>query len=155
MEVIIKKATLKDAAVANQFLTKLIHDEKQYDENINENCIVSNCYENFMENENNCILLAIVGNKIVGYLYGYIVDNGDAYLEKVSMLEAMFIEQEYRLQQIGHKLIQEFKNWSRHKKARYMELKVCAQNEIARSLYQKEGFHVVKYVMTTKLEEEK
>lgn len=41
MNVLIKKATINDVDIANQYLTKLIRDEKQYDKNINENCVVN------------------------------------------------------------------------------------------------------------------
>ena len=56
---------MADVKIANSFLTKLIHDEKKYDSNINENCIISSFYENFVENEQNCILpLILIWNSV-------------------------------------------------------------------------------------------
>ena len=40
MQFIIEKASFNDAKKANDLLTKLIIDEKKYDKNINEKCIV-------------------------------------------------------------------------------------------------------------------
>ena len=40
MDLKITKSTYEDAKKVNKLLTKLIVDEKKYDENINENCVV-------------------------------------------------------------------------------------------------------------------
>ena len=153
MEVTIKKATKENVFVANDFLTQLIRDEKQYDKNINQDCKVLNCYENFIDNDNNCILFAFVDDEIVGYLYGYVIDGGDAYLEKVSQLEAMYVKDIYRGNKIGSMLMKEFKNWSNKKNVRYIELKVCTSNKNAICLYQREGFSTIKYIMTLDMED--
>ncbi len=152
MDITIRKANNDDAKKANEFLTKLIQDEKKYDKNINENCIVNNLYENFIGSENNCILIAEDNKKnTVGYLYGYLIDNGDVYIKKSTMLEAMFVDKNYRGEKIGYKLIEEFKKWSKYIKASYIELKVCNDNNSAISLYQKQGFKSVKTTMVLEI----
>lgn len=55
---IIRRATIKDVKELNNLLTLLIRDEKQYDENINEEFVVTNMYENYIEDTTRCILVA-------------------------------------------------------------------------------------------------
>ena len=47
MAIKIVNADRKTALVANELLTKLIKDEKKYDDNINEYCVVKSLYEKF------------------------------------------------------------------------------------------------------------
>ncbi len=58
MQFVIEKASLSDAKKVNDLLTKLIIDEKKYDENINQNCIVKSFYEKIYDDENVCLLVA-------------------------------------------------------------------------------------------------
>ena len=134
MDFIIRKAELKDANIVNNFLTKLIKDEKKYDTNINDNFVVHTFYENFIEDEQNCCLIAEYNGKIIGYLYGFVQNNGNIYINIITQLDAMFADNEYRKLGIGNALIGEFKKWSKEKNAKYIELKVCNNNDIAISL---------------------
>lgn len=143
----IRYANLDDTKIVNNFLTRLIQDEKQYDCNINENCVVLSLYENLIVNENNCILVAEVENYLVGYLYGYMQDITDAYLFPIAKLEAMFVDETNRNNGIGNALIKEFKTWAAGKNAKYIELKVCNNNKSAINLYNKNGFKNVKHIM--------
>lgn len=149
----IRKAQMADVKIANSFLTKLIHDEKKYDSNINENCIISSFYENFVENEQNCILLVEDHTVIIGYLYGFVINGGDAYVDIVTQLDAMFVENNYRNLGVGNALIDEFKKWSKQQGAKYIQLKVCNKNDNAISLYKKNGFESAKTIMLLELEE--
>ena len=139
----IRKAQMADVKIVNSFLTKLIHDEKKYDSNINENCIISSFYENFVENEQNCILLVEDHTVIIGYLYGFVINGVDA----------MFVENNYRNLGVGNALIDEFKKWSKQQGAKYIQLKVCNKNDNAISLYKKNGFESTKTIMLLELEE--
>ena len=44
MDIIIRKAKIDDVSSINKLLTKLIHDEKKYDSNINEKCEITCFY---------------------------------------------------------------------------------------------------------------
>jgi len=147
----IRYATFNDVKTVNNFLTRLIKDEKQYDVNINEKCVVFSLYENLITNENNCILVAEYDNDLVGYLYGYMQDIGDAYLFPIAQLEAMFVDETNRKQGIGNALIKEFKRWATNKKAKYIELKVCNDNKSAIALYSNNGFKNTKSIMSLEL----
>lgn len=147
----IRKAKISDVKVINNFLTRLIHDEKKYDNNINEICIVNNFYENIVENPKSCILIAEINDKIIGYLYGFIQNNGDTCINIVTQIDAIFIDEDYRKIGVGNTLIEEFKKWSKQQNAKYIELKVCNNNDIAISLYRKKGFKDFKTIMSLEL----
>lgn len=153
MNVNIEKATLEDALVANKFLTKLINDEKKYDNNINDHCVVTSLYEKFYENDNVCLLVAKVNKEIVGYLYGFVFESGDSLIETVITLDALFVLEDYRKKGIAKKLIDEFKVWAIYKNAKFIELKVCDKNEAAINLYNKIGFNQTKIIMSLPLED--
>lgn len=153
MEYKIVRGNYEDAKKANNLLTKLIKDEKKYDDNINEKCVVTSLYENFFSNDDVCLLVAKNGETILGYIYGYIQNNGDAKIEKVSCLDALYVEEDVRKNKIGDKLIDEFKKWSHTVGAKYIELKVCLENEKALNLYKKKGFEETKTIMCLNLED--
>ncbi len=150
----IRKALPSDASKLNELLTKLIQDEKKYDKNINENCIVTHLYEDLISNEYNSIFVALENNQIIGYIFGYIVDNGDAYLDLVAKLEALYVEENYRNRGIGNDLIIEFKKWATMNKVKYIEVSVCSKNENAIKLYNKHGFIANKYILNVELKGE-
>ena len=153
MKIKIRQATKNDASIVNAFLTRLIQDEKKYDTNINEKCVVTSLYENLIPNDNNCILVAEYEDRIIGYLYGYIEDIGDAYIKSRAQLEAMFVDEKYRNSGIGTMLINDFKIWLKSKNVKYLELKVCNGNKSAIALYNKNGFNNIKRIMMIELGE--
>ena len=121
MNIEILKATTKEMALeANKFLTKLIRDEKKYDNNINENCIINSYYENVYMKNDKCLLLAKINKKYVGYLYGFIINTGETTLEKQAKLDALYTDEEYRENKIGQELINEFKKWAKSKNIKYI-----------------------------------
>lgn len=96
MAIKIVKADRKTALVANELLTKLIKDEKKYDDNINEYCVVKSLYEKFYNEQSVCLLIAKQENTVVGYVYGYVQDNGDTKKDVVCVLDALYVLEEYR-----------------------------------------------------------
>lgn len=147
MEFKVEEAKLADASMLDIFLTKLIVDEKKYDANINEGCVVKDLYKHFIENDNNCILVVKKNKQIVGYLYGYLKEKSDAYLKGQAVIEAMYIDFDYRGHKLGTDLIKHFIVWAKDKNASFVELKVCNENKVAMGLYEKVGFKSVKSTM--------
>ena len=153
MDIVIRRANNNDIKTLNIFLTCLIRDEKKYDSNINDNIIVNYYYETIIDKENNYLLVAEVNNNIVGYLYGYIENNGDVCIKKVSVIDALFVMEEYRSNGIANRLIDEFKKISKDNDVRYIEIKACNGNEKAISLYKRCGFKDIKRIMQVDLNE--
>lgn len=54
---IIRVENINDCKICDDFLTLLIHDEKQYDETIDENFIVKDYFVNVIKNKDNILLL--------------------------------------------------------------------------------------------------
>lgn len=153
MEFNIRKCSYDDALAANNLLTKLIADEKQYDDNINENCVVKSLYEKFYNNNDICLYAAKYNNIVVGYIYGYLQNNGDCKNNAVCTLDALYVLKEYRNNGIATELINSFIKWVKNKDAHYIDLKVCNLNEEAIKLYKKFKFFETKIIMTKNMEE--
>ena len=152
MNFIISKANFNDTNEINNMLTCLIQDErKNYDNNINEKYKVKNFYEKYIENKDMCILVAKQNDTILGYIYGYIQDNGTLLNKIVAQLDALFVKQEYRGNGIAKKLMNEFYNWAKKKEAAYIELSVCKDNSNAIDLYENEGFNINKICLRKEL----
>ncbi len=151
MKINIVKADYKLAKQANTLLTKLIVDEKKYDENINENCIVKSLYEKFFDNNDVCLLIAMNKGEALGYIYGYIQNNGDAKLKKTAVLDALYVEENFRNKGVAKELIDAFNNWAKSNGLNYIELKVCKDNIKAINLYEKIGFKTSKIIMENKV----
>ena len=149
---IVKVEAKEDALECNKLLTELIHYEKRFDNNLNEEFVMKSYYENFYLDDDRLLLLVKDNNKSVGYLYGFIEKTEDICLEKASLLDALFIEEEYRHKGIGKELINKFIDWSKDKNCRYIDLKVMNENKGAMNLYHSLGFNDFKTVMrqTTK-----
>ena len=140
MEVKIRKCKTEETNIANELLTKLIRFEKQFDNNINENCTVNYYYESVIDNPSHLILFAQIEEKIIGYIYGFIQENGDTTKEKVGQIDALYIEEEYRNMKVGDKLITEFIEWAKEQNVKIIEISVFDTNIKARNLYTKKNF---------------
>ena len=147
MDIKIRKAESGEGKIADSFLTKLIRDEKKYDDNIDENVWIIGYYENFIENENHIILFAEIDDKIIGYIYGYVIMQNGVLINNTSKIDALYVDEEYRGNKVGDKLIKMFKEWSKEKEVKAIEIDVCAQNESARKLYLNNNFKEKKITM--------
>ena len=141
---IIRKAKIKDAKSLNNLLTLLIRDEKQYDNNIDENFVVTNMYENYIEDPKRCILVAEDNEKIIGYIYGYLNDADPTLNNRLALLDALYVDENYRKQGIADSLIKNFKEWVISNNVKIIEVGVCSENINAKHLYNKHGFNTVK-----------
>ena len=148
---IIRKANYDDIKILNQFLTFLIQDERQYDTGIDENFVVTNMYENYIEDSNKLLIVAEENNQIVGYLYGIIKPNDDTYKYIIAKLDALYIDNNYRNKGIATSLIEYFKKWAISKGAHKIEVNVWSNNINAKRLYEKNNFKTVSETLTIDL----
>ena len=143
---------LNEIPEINKMLTDLIQDERNnYDSNINENYKVQEFYEKLIDSDNKIILVARDNDTILGYVYGFIQDNGNLFNNKIAKLDALFVKEQYRGNGIARSLIREFINWARENKVAYIELSVCKDNTNAINLYKNEGFNIDKICLKKKL----
>lgn len=121
----ISKAMLNEISEINNMLTDLIQDErKKYDSNINENYKVEEFYEKLIYDDNKIILVARENNIILGYVYGFIQDNGNLYNNKIAKLDALFVKEQYRGNGIARSLMKDFISWAEEKGVAYIELSI-------------------------------
>lgn len=146
MNYTIRRANINDSIKLNELLTKLIRDEKKYDNNVNEEFVVNSFYENIIDKKNNYLLVGESSNKIVGYLYGYIIDDGDTVINRVAKIDALYIEEEYHHLGIGSSLINEFKEIIKEANIKYIEVNACNNNKEAISTYKNNGFNEIKAI---------
>ena len=145
MDFNIHQADKEEALQMNDLLTKLIQDEKQYDDTIDPNFIVVSFYEQYIEDKNKCLLVATKEKMVVGYLYGYIKNPEGGTIDVFSAkLDALFVSEEYRKQHIAKDLIDNFKTWCKDKNVTSLEVDVCSENNKALNLYKQAGFEEFK-----------
>ncbi len=145
---IIRKAEYKDVETLNNFLTLLIRDERQYDLGIDENFVVTNMYENYIEDSSKLIIVAEENEKIVGYLYGIIKPNDDTYKYIVAKLDALYIDSNFRNKGIATALIEYFKEWAKNQNVNKIEVNVWSKNTKAKKLYEKNAFQTTSETLT-------
>ena len=134
-----RNANLNDSLQLDNLLTKLVEDEKaNYDKYINIGKI-NGLYQTLLINNNTHAFVCEENNKIVGYIYCY-VNN-----ESIGILDALYIEKEYRGLGIATKLIELAINWLKDEKlVKLIEISVMDKNELAKKLYKKLGFQKFK-----------
>lgn len=150
--IIEKVNNINAAKKCNELLTKLLISESKYDKNFRDDYIVTNYFENKYQNEDSILLIAKEEEDVIGYAYCKINElSGGPIVSKVTLLDGIYIEEDYRKQGIGLKLINECKNWSIEIGADYFEIKVTSENINALKLYEQIGFKDFEHKMRIEL----
>ncbi|MDO5557820.1 MAG: GNAT family N-acetyltransferase [Clostridia bacterium] len=149
----IKEVNNEEVNIVDQLLTKLIIDEgKSYDENINLEYKVEGFYQKYLGNEDMKILVAVDDKgSIIGYLFGFIENNGKVYRNSVAKIDALYVEQFYRGYGIAKELVNYFEKWCKVKTIMYIEIDVCKENAIAYNMYKQKGFSPFRINMRKKI----
>lgn len=142
---IIKAKTKEDCEICDKFLTKLINFESSLDDVINNKVEVSGPAENNIRQEDVFVAYA-KADKPVGYVFGYRQFNkGKIYNKNILILEALFVEEEYRGMGVGRLLVQAFENWAKEKYNDYViEITYIDANKNAQKFYENMGYTSVK-----------
>lgn len=131
----IKQVTnLVDANRCDELLTKLIQDERQYNDTIDENYIVTNHFNKMLNDENIIILAYYINKIIVGYILIRRTDNNTC------LLDGLYVEKEYRNKGIGKSLLTEAILRIKNMNIKYIDINVMYHNIIAKHIYEKLGF---------------
>ena len=131
----IKQVTnVVDADRCDELLTKLIQDERQYNDTIDENYIVTNHFNKMLDDENIIILAYYINKIIVGYILIRRKDNNTC------LLDGLYVEKEYRNKGIGKSLLTEAILRIKNMNIKYIDINVMYNNIIAKHIYEKLGF---------------
>lgn len=125
-------------------LTKLIQDEKQYDDTISDNFVVKNYFKNIIKLKDSILLGYKKDNKIVGYLYLKPIENH--YL-----IDGLYVEKEYRNQSIATNLIKEAEKILKQKGIKYVNINVLNNNKLAKDIYESLEFKAFKIELRKEL----
>ncbi len=150
----VRDAELKDAVHIDQLLTDLIHDESQYDSNLDSGCIITDNYCNRIGLDGHKLLVAEDEGKIVGYLYGFIYQVPGIWLNCVAILDALYVDENYRRRGYATLLFSKFKEFAMENGVCRIELKVVSDNKAAVNLYNNLSFVESKKYMNLDLLEE-
>ena len=131
----IKQVTnVVDADRCDELLTKLIHDERQYNDTIEDNYIVTNHFNKMLDDENIIILAYYINKTIVGYILIRKMANNTC------LLDGLYVEKEYRNKGIGTSLLKEAISRIKNMNVKYVDINVMYNNIIAKHIYEKLGF---------------
>ena len=131
----IKQVTnVVDADRCDELLTKLIHDERQYNDTIEDNYIITNHFNKMLDDENIIILAYYINKTIVGYILIRRTYNNTC------LLDGLYVEKEYRNKGIGNSLLKEAISRIKNMNVKYVDINVMYNNIIAKHIYEKLGF---------------
>ena len=131
----IKQVTnVVDADRCDELLTKLIQDERQYNDTIDENYIVTNHFSKMLNDENIIILAYYINEIIVGYILIRRTSNNTC------LLDGLYVEKEYRKKGIGNSLLKDAISRIKNMNVKYVDINVMYNNIIAKHIYEKLGF---------------
>ena len=144
---IIRKAKKNDIDEIIRIADQLRKTEAPLDKtkNIKYDSYLSDVYKKreleYIASRKKIFLVALIDEKIVGYVNGYIVENSEVYYyEPVAYLDCLCVDKTVRNQGIGRKLIDEFTNIVKNKGAKYVKLNAFENNIPAVTLYKKLGY---------------
>lgn len=143
MGIVIRKATQEDLKAIQELNYKLFELEyNNFDPDLNMNWTFSQTGENYFKKsiENATVWVAVSDNKVIGYLAGSI-EKMPAYTTKsLAELDNFYIDEEYRRQGIGKRLVEEFKKYCINKGIEEIKVTASAKNTNAKAFYQNNGF---------------
>lgn len=144
-----KVETLEEANKCDELLNKLILDEKKYDNTINENFVVNNYFSKMINNENNILLIDIIDDKIIAYVFAKKIY--DESIDIGYLIDGLYVEQEYRNRGIAKNLINEIIKICENNNASYIDINVMYNNTLAKKLYKSLEFNELKLTLRKKL----
>jgi len=133
---------IEEAIKCDELLTKLIIDEKKYNPNISDDVNINNFYPNIYNKDNNKLFIAIDDNNIIGYIYIKLISIDGIDNNKELLIDALYIEEDYRNKGIATSLINKVKEYSINNNIKYISINVLDKNIKAKNLYNKLGFNI-------------
>lgn len=127
----------KRADYCDQLLTKLILDEKKYDDSIDEKFVVKNYFRNVIKNKDNILLCYEEDEVIKGYIYLKVIDNDN---QNGYLIDGLYVDTKYRNMGIATNLIERALEEIRDKNINFIDINVMADNIAAINLYKRFGF---------------
>ncbi|MBE6144817.1 MAG: GNAT family N-acetyltransferase [Firmicutes bacterium] len=141
IKLIIRVFDEERANICDNLLTKLIQDERQYDNSIDDSFVVKDYFKNVIKNKNNILLCYEEDTIIKGYIFFKIINtnNNNGYL-----IDGLYVIEEYRNNGIATKLLESGLNILNDTNVKFIDINVLSNNKSAINLYKKFGFNEFK-----------
>ncbi len=141
---IAKIKTKELADKCDELLTKLIQDERQYDDSIDPDFKVINYFNNYVNDEDKVLLGYLVDNTLVGYIYAYETVSNNI---KGLFIDGLYVETDFRNRGIAKELINEIVLEAENREAKFIDIKVMSENDVAKHLYNSLEFNEFKVML--------
>lgn len=102
----------------------------------------------FMKSEDGLVLVALDEAQAIGFSLSYISEPPPGLKRgKFGYIDEMAVTESYRRKGIGVKMVSEIMNWFKSKNIERVELGTAAQNVVANSFWQKQGFTISRHTL--------
>lgn len=154
----IQEATTEHVQEIVSLWTKLMNIHKEMDAHYfceTDNSIdeYKSDIEWFIKNDSNKVFVALVDNKVVGYVTAQLVYFYKSYynMDSHCSIEDIMIDNDYRHLGIGKAFIEEVKVWSQSEGIKTIQLHVFSKNEKALNFFEKQGFESLFTILNLKI----
>lgn len=146
MNIRIRKANMSDKDILNGMFQKLLEYERDtFKLNIKTNLNIDSYFDKrLQDSDNNIILVACLNDTVIGYIYAYIDFDNKIARDVEAVGDSFYILENYRNKKIGSKLMDELICELKLRNVKYFTLDNICANEVARKLYSKLEFKVIK-----------
>ncbi len=144
----LRKARLEDLNTLLQFEQGIIATERPFDSTLKDGEINYYDLKALILSPQACVMVAEVDGQLAGAGYAQIRQAED-FLKHIQFayLGFMFVTPQHRGRGINKAILQELTNWAKAKHIFEIRLQVYAENEIAKTAYEKAGFKNYMLVM--------
>ncbi len=125
---------VEDANKCDELLTKLILDERKYNDLIDDNIVIKNHFSKMLDDEDVILLAYYLDKLIVGYILIRKIN------ENLCLLDGLYVLEEYRNQKIASSLLNEAIDRCKKLNVKYIDINVMEKNELAKRIYKKLNF---------------
>jgi ribosomal protein S18 acetylase RimI-like enzyme len=148
----IRKATIKDLELVQNFNKKLHVYESQYSDEFDEEWVYSESgraqFENRLKGRNSIVYIAEDNGQPVGFAMAHIFK---AFMrkriDKIGFLEYLYVEDKYRNKGIGAMLLEKVENFLRDKKISRIRLTTFTTNTDAIRFYSAHGIDKFVFIL--------
>lgn len=127
--------SVEDANTCDELLTKLILDERKYNDAIEENIVIKNHFNQMLDDKNVILLAYYLNDLIVGYILIRKIN------KDICLLDGLYVLEEYRNNGIATNLLNEAIDRCKKLNVKYIDINVMEKNEIAKNIYRKMNFN--------------
>lgn len=127
--------SVEDANKCDELLTKLILDERKYNDAIEENIVIKNHFNQMLDDKNVILLAYYLNDLIVGYILIRKIN------KDTCLLDGLYVLEEYRNNGIATNLLNEAIDRCKKLNVKYVDINVMEKNEIAKNIYRKMNFN--------------